>query len=409
MEINNYDLLKRLDSEDYYRYVWRVGGYVRQGIFQNWQEIVDIVNEQFYGENVENYKGESAYRKDYAAAYRFYSSGVFENELGDKHIAELKKQYDELYMMKKQVSDQRREYNKLLATDGRKSNLEEKLLEVVNEINKELPLYKTSDIVVSGNKEAILVFSDWHYGMITDNIWNQYNTDICKKRVWELVEKTKEYLKLFEIKRLHVLSLGDAYHGNIHISCRVASEEDTCDQLMHVAEIMAEAIYQLSINTEIVEFYFCYGNHCRSIQNKNESVHSDNMEKIIPWWIKQRFQNNNKIHVHESDYKEFTLLNVLGYNICAVHGDLDNIKDMAKTINTLFTRKFGKSIDYIISGDKHHAEEFESFDIESIIVRSLCGTDEYANNKRLYSSAGQTLLIMNSDEGRECTRNIKLN
>lgn len=408
MEIDNFDLLKRKDTEDYYRYIWRVGNYVKQGLFQNWQCIVDIINEQLYEDNVENYKSESAYRKDFSAAYRFYSSGIFENELGDKHIAELKKQQEELIKIKKQVSDQRREYIKLLAVDGRNDNLTDELIRCAERLNNEFPLDTPQDVIVTGNREAILVLSDWHYGLVTDNIWNKYNTEICKKRVEELIDKTIEYLKLFQIKRLHILTLGDAYHGNIHVSCRVASEEDTCDQLMHVAEIIAEMIFKLSKNTEDIEFYSCYGNHCRATQIKENSIHSDNFEKIIPWWIKQRLQNNTKVHVHESEYKEFTLLNVLGYSICAVHGDLDNIKNVGVIANTLFTRKFGIPIDYVISGDKHHLEEFESFDIESIIVRSLCGTDEYANNKRLYSSAGQTLLIMNRDEGRECTRNIKL-
>ena len=221
-------------------------------------------------------------------------------------------------------------------------------------------------------------------------------------------KKAIEYIKIFNISHLYVVLLGDAYHGAIHVSCRVASEEDTCDQLMHVSELIAQSLEELSRHVNEIDFYSCYGNHCRTLQRKEESIHSDNMEKILPWWIKQRLQNNTKIKVHESEYKEFTLLNVCGYNICCVHGDLDNIKDTATTFNTLFNRKFGKTIDYIISGDKHHLEEFEAFDIESIIVRSLCGTDDYANNKRLYSSAGQTLIIMSEEEGRECTRNIKV-
>ena len=109
-----------------------------------------------------------------------------------------------------------------------------------------------------------------------------------------------------------------------------------------------------------------------------------------------------------SEYKEFTLVEVLGYNIVCVHGDLDNIREAATTFTTLFTRKFGKTIDMIVSADKHHIEEIEKFNIDAVIVPSLCGTDEYANNKRLYSSPAQTLMIFNRDEGRECTRVIKL-
>jgi hypothetical protein len=207
---------------------------------------------------------------------------------------------------------------------------------------------------------------------------------------------------------LHILLLGDAAHGAIHNSARVASEENTCDQLMHVSEIIAEAVNTLSKYVHTVKVYATYGNHLRTVQNKHDSIHSDNMEKIIPWWLKQRLRDNTKISIIESEYYEFIYLNVLGYDIVAAHGDLEKFKNFGVTVNTLFTKKYGKTIDYTISADKHHIEEFETLGIESILSRSLCGTDDYSNNNRLYSAPGQTLMIFSASEGRECTYNIKL-
>jgi hypothetical protein len=132
------------------------------------------------------------------------------------------------------------------------------------------------------------------------------------------------------------------------------------------------------------------------------------MEKIIPWWLEQRLQNNSRVHIIKSDYYEFIYLNVCGYNIVGAHGDLEKFKQFGLTVNTLFTKKYGKTIDYTVSADKHHIEEFEQIGIESILVRSLCGTDEYSNNNRLYSAPGQTLMIFTPEEGRDGTYNIKL-
>lgn len=210
------------------------------------------------------------------------------------------------------------------------------------------------------------------------------------------------------MRTLHVLLLGDAAHGAIHASARVASEEDVCDQIINVSEIIAEAINTLSQYVQTVNIYATYGNHLRTVQNKNDSIHSDNMEKLIPWWLKQRLRDNPKISIIESEYYEFIYLNVLGYDIVAAHGDLEKFKNFGVTVNTLFSKKYGRTIDYTISADKHHIEEFESLGIESILTRSLCGTDEYSNNNRLYSAPGQTLMIFSSSEGRECTYNIKL-
>jgi hypothetical protein len=329
--------------------------------------------------------------------------------IDNQYSKEIQAQKDELYKLKRQVSDQYREYNKVLVVDARADNLTEKLLESANKLNKERPLDFTGYVKDISDKEAVLFFADWHYGMVTDNIWNTYNTEICKSRVEKLVNKTKEYLETHKVNKLHIVLLGDECHGGIHNSARVKSEEDVCDQLMNVAEIIAQSIEEISTKVNSIDIYSTYGNHMRSIQNKNDSIHSDNMEKIIPWWLEQRLQKNNKVSIKYSEFKEFTRVNILGYKLCCVHGDLDSVKNVGVTVNTIFSRLYNETIDYTVSADKHHLEEFESFDIENVLVRSLCGTDDYANDKRLYSKAGQTLMIFSKDDGRQCTYNIKLN
>lgn len=329
----------------------------------------------------------------------------------DKYFKELQVQRDSIYKEKRKLYDQRREYNKLLTSDARAEHLNEELVKAAYKLNDEKPLtFEEKWFKPNIHKEALLCWADWHYGMVTDNIWNEYNTEICKQRVKKLVEITKEFLQLNSIDVLTILTLGDFAHGGIHTGCRVQSEEDVCDQLMHVSELMAEAINELSTVVNHIDVYSCYGNHMRTIQNKNDSIHSDNMEKVIPWWLRQRLQNNSKVEIIESEYKEFTRVNILGTHICAVHGDLEkDFKKLGVTINTIFSKKFGETIDYTISADKHHIEEFEQLGIKSVLVPCLCGTDDHANNGRLYSDAGQTLIIFNDVYGRECTYPIPLN
>lgn len=369
----------------------------------SWQEVADILNKLLDTEYTE-----SKFRKQFQSFQKMLSANEHRILDDDNYLKEIQSQKDELYKIKRQVSDQRREYNKLLVSDARADHLMEKIIEAADRLNQSIPLKFTDYITDITDKEAVLFLSDWHYGMTTDNIWNTYNTKICKDRVKKLVVKAKDYITLNKAKILHVVLLGDAAHGAIHSSCRVSSEEDTCDQIMNVSEIMAQAIEELSFVTNEVKVYSCYGNHLRTIQDKNDSIHSDNMEKMIPWWLNYRLQNNDKVSIIESEFKEFTKLNILGFNLCCVHGDLDSIKQIGLVVNTIFSKLYGEEIHYTISGDKHHLEEFEQFGIESVIIRSLCGTDEYANNKRLYSYAGQTLMIFNKEDGRESTYNIKL-
>ena len=403
--------LHRLENENEEQFIFRLGQAKDSGnLDMSWDEIANIINKEFRSDESE-YRSEAAYRKPYQQAKRYFEANVFKTFSDkDTYFKELQIQKDAVYKEKRKLYDQRREYNKLLTSDARAEHLNEELVKAANRLNEDQPLiFNEKWFKPNIHKEAIMFWSDWHYGMTTDNIWNKYNTQICKNRVKAFVEMSKEFIRLNNIDILDIVMLGDAAHGSIHTGCRIQSEEDTCDQLMHVSEIMAEAINDLSNVVNHIAVYSCYGNHMRTIQDKKESIHSDNMEKIIPWWIEQRLQNNSKIEIKYSEYKEFTKLNVLGKNICCVHGDLEkDFKQIGVTINMLFSRKFGETIDYTVSGDKHHLEEFEKFDIESILIRSLCGADEHSNNGRLYSRPGQTLMIFNDVYGREATYNIPL-
>ena len=394
--------LKRLDGETQDQYFYRICS-MKESLGFTWPQMTEIFNAEFGCS-----KGDTAYRKQWAAFNKVFNANANKIVGENAYSNELQGQLDEIYKAKRQLWDQRREYNKILTSDARADHLTEKLIEAANLV----PLKNYSDMFTFNNnvsnEEAVLCLSDWHYGQISNNIWNEYNIEICKERVIKLFDKVSSALKEHSIKTLHVVLLGDFVNGAIHTGVRVASEENTCDQLMHVSEVLANFVNALSVDVERVNVYSTYGNHARTIQNKNDSIHADNMERVIPWWLKQRLKVNSKVNIVDSEYYEFIYFNVCGYNIVCTHGDLDKFTDIGVTVNTLFSKKFDKTIDYTFSGDKHHLESFEQFGIESALVGSLCGTDEFANNKRLYSNPMQTLCIFTPEDGKLCTYNIKL-
>ena len=402
------DILKKLPDENESQYIFRVGRAKDAGLIDStWEDLSSRLNMEL-GIDETEWRGSCAWRKRYRVMQQAYDDVFSKQSFNELQLVNIEEQTSELYKIKKQVQDQRRELRNLLTPEARFDNLTSKLIESANRLCEIKPLNFSDCVVGVGDSEAVIAFADWHYGLVTDNIWNQYNINICKKRVSQFVSKAIKYLQRHKVKTAHVMLLGDAAHGAIHVGCRVASEEDTCDQIMHVSEIIAEAINALSAYVSSVNVYAAYGNHLRTIQNKNDSVHSDNMEKLIPWWLEQRLQNNNRVHIIKSDYYEFVYLNVCGYNIVGAHGDLERFKQFGLIVNTVFTKKYGLNIDYTLSADKHHIEEFEQIGIESVLIRSLCGADDYANSRRLYSAPGQTLMIFSPEEGRECTYNIRL-
>lgn len=325
-------------------------------------------------------------------------------------LAEIENKRQELQAERQRYFDQRREYNKALSAKGRSEHLyealersAERLSETIGHAIKQPD--ERGELLWSDN-DAVLVLSDWHYGMTTDNIFNKYNIDIAIQRIQNIVEAAARRISLHDCAKLHIVVLGDMIHGAIHTSARVASEELVCDQLMQASEILAQAIETLSTFAISTEVYMTYGNHARTVQNKSDSIHRDNFERLIPWWVKQRLKDVPNITVSESD-TEFLLVDACGHGIVAAHGDLDNVRSSTRLLPELIRKQYGRYVECVILGDKHHRESFSELGVTSIICGALCGTDDYANEKRLYSTPEQLLLIVNKDDGIDAEYHLK--
>lgn len=391
-------------GENQWQYKWRVYQAKQNGLIDmDWEELSAKIDATLRPD--EPRFNESVYRKESALLHRYWEQ-VFLSERAPNLQAEM----DKLYKARRLLADQRREYNKVLVSDARAEHLGEEMLLAVKRMNEEYPLLSMVANGQSGfsGKEAVLFISDVHYGMTTDNIWNKYNVQICKERLERLTEKAVNTCLFQGIKKLHVVLLGDMVGGAIHVGCRVASEEDTVDQLMHVSELLAQVIDRLASVAPQVEVYSTYGNHARVVANKKDSIHSDNMERILPWWLRERLAMNPRIHVNESPYHEFVKVDVFGEGLVAPHGDLDNVRDAGMVIPALFANVGGAPVKYVVMGDKHHQESYERLGVESYVVGSLCGTDNYANDRRLYSKPSQMMMIFSREEGLECTYNISV-
>ena len=330
-----------------------------------------------------------------------------ENVSDDSLLFDLDSKMRDLRKEKQKFFDQRREFNKVLMEQARWEHIEDMLRDAAAS-----PELRNMKIMPSDygrdcdDTEAILVFSDWHYGMVANNIFNTYNTDICKRRVTQIVSSAIERIKLHKCAKLNIFLLGDFIHGALRASARVASEEYTIDQLMSASEIVAQAIYELAGYVDEVYVYSTYGNHARVVPEKKDSIHCDNMERIIPWWLKCRLSECQNVTVVPGEDTEFIFANVCGYDVCASHGDLDAVRNSPRLLTTLMHKTYGKDIDCIILGDKHHRESFDELGVTAMLCGALCGTDDYANGKRLYSTPSQLLLIYN-DSGLDAEYRLK--
>jgi len=408
---------ERRDGEDAYEYGLRLIAtkVEEQPEDLDWQDIVEALGLDCHRDSLRKAAAVTPY-SGYAVMQHFKKKlGASSDAENIAYINEIEAKTLQMRKEAKRFYDQRREFNKLVDKLGREENLEDRLVAAARDLNETVPLTANKRVIpidtdpyIPHGDEAVLVLADWHYGMVTDNIWQHYDTDVCRKRVETLGYAVVDRLRLQKPKRLHIVILGDMAHGAIHTSVRVASEELVCEQVMQVSEIIARLISYLADEVEETVVHATYGNHLRTVQNKSDSIHADNMERLIPWWLEQRLHDRGDVVFPEAEYYEFLYFDVCGYHVCATHGDLDNVRSAGRTLNTLFQKKYGTGIDYVLLADKHHKEEFEELGIDAMIVRALCGVDDYANDRRLYSTPGQLLLFFRNGVGADAAYQIRL-
>lgn len=293
-------------------------------------------------------------------------------------------------------SKNRSELNKHLKSISDQFLLKELIVEAISKIE---PLkYEFKDLQ-SGESEAVLLLSDWHRGQVSDNFFNKFNNEIFDERVEKLMNKTREYCLLNNIKTIHILTLGDMINGGIHVQTRIESQENLIEQTIGVTEALSHLFNNLSQEFNL-ELYFCRGNHDRVTPSKEEAMNGESFSDIIPWFLKERLKGNNRIHFNENTVDdEIITANVCGQHIIGVHGHKDNFNKAIDNL-ALFTKQIP---DYIVMGHFHHSREADLKGVEMIINPSLCGSDRYAVDVRKFSKAGQKLLMLNKEDGRYAT------
>ena len=275
--------LRRIESESQFDYHKRIiyGKLVDKTLADcDYSELAELLYGQPYSSDVARrmmYGSRKTLELIDSEQIRRVSDSSLLNEIEMKRV--------EIQQERQRFFDQRREFNKLLAQEGRKEHIYESLANAANHLAASVGVVFSDryyNAEASSDDEAVLVFSDWHYGMKTSNVFNSYNTEICKQRVANTVNAAIARVQLHGCRKLHIVILGDLVHGAIHSSARVASEELTCEQLMQASEILAQAIMKLSQYVEETFVYMTYGNHARTVQNKHDSIHRDNLERIVP-------------------------------------------------------------------------------------------------------------------------------
>lgn len=412
--VTNNDIIVK-DGETLHEFRDRVCGLKLRGETDlTWEDVRDVINEvcdvdfseSYYRKNspkwLEQVKESVDDSCDVCQQTSESVDSVAESELDstdeDAKLLELKK-------AKIKLSEERIQNNAYIRRLSREETIKEIAHDAVVQMDnkKILDFEHSDDSFVETDNEAILLLSDWHYGIVCNNFWNKYDTDIAEQRLSKLLKRVVSYCKKNNVHKITVLNLGDLICGRIHLALRLESRIDVITQILRVSEILSEFLAALVRENLTVSYYDCIDNHSRIEPSKPDSLDLETLARIIPWYLKERLKK--VVYISDNTYGEDIItLECNGYSIAGVHGDKDTPQQVADSISMVTRQKY----DLICSAHSHHHSEDEKNYTEIISNGSLMGTDSYAKGKRLTSRPSQTLIITTPISVREIVYKIDL-
>lgn len=391
-------MLKRYEGESENHFIWRVYKYRDDtGELSN-VECGKICNDEL-GLNYD----ESRHRKKYEAFISIWSEVKDEysrNKALSKRLEEIQDREDKLYKTKVKTLDQLREKRKLLRDEARIEALME-FAEYIASMQEPIE-FKRYSTVKGGGKSAILSISDWHIGKVIKNYWNDFDQDIAVKRIELLANKVIDYAKLANVSDLYILNLGDLIEGHIRVTARVNAEFDALEQTMIASELIVKLLQTLH-GSGLKLYYGCVlDNHSRLTPNYKDHIEKENFGKLINWHVKSRIRDSGITVLDNLIDDNIGLIEVNGKNIYYVHGHLDNPSSVIQDLSL----STGIKADYVFMAHYHKRYVDEKYFSKIFINGSLCGTDEFAKNKRLFSKASQSLMVINGNDEIDISINL---
>jgi hypothetical protein len=400
---------KKLENENFHKYIWRMDELVQSGKYKNWKEIVLFVNRELFGEDESQYRDESAYRKAVKYARDFYEAGVF--GVGeDEYYQKLKNEKREIQKIKTQVQTEKIEYSRWLREEARDELITEKICNAISSLE---PLDIPQHIYPVHNSRAYaLAFGDEHYGVefelngLFGDILNAYSPKIFEDRMWDLFDQTVEIIEKEDISILNVFSMGDFSDGILRASQLMKLRYGVVDGTIKYADFISNWLNELTKYAQ-VRYQSTNGNHTelRMLGQPKGTFAEDNMGKVVSEFIKIRLKDNPNFTYIENPtgyiYEE-----LVGFPILGIHGEVKNMDAAIKEFSSIY----GIHIKYLLAGHLHHNKTEEvGVNQEVINVGSIIGIDKYSLSLRKTSNASAKLLVFEQDKGKVCEYIFKLN
>lgn len=311
----------------------------------------------------------------------------------------------ELSQAKRELQNQRREFNKikreLLDQSLYRNELEAALREAISDFKANGYDYPQSNLNVSDelkftqNEDNALVvsLSDWHIGCEFKTSYNEFSYKIVTNLVAEYLSKIERLIDNYSIENVLLLNLGDIIENFYmrNFSQSFEAEFDFSTQQAKAIELVSWFVKKLCLDHPQTHFSYSAvaGNHDRMNGNKKEVVYGDSFQTILNLFLKNLPLENFEVIEQDSPVKGS--VSFADVNIAFEHGDRLNLND--KHIMATVSQRDGRVYDALLVGHLHHYQAVENNGL-FVMSGSLKGTDTYSESLNLRADRSQACLLI---------------
>lgn len=308
----------------------------------------------------------------------------------------------ELSQAKRELQNQRREFNKikreLLDESIYRNELEKAVKEALSDFKANGYDYPQESLIGSneqdlGDNALVASLSDWHIGCRFRTSYNEFSYKIVSDLVAEYLSKIERLIDVYGVKNVLLLNLGDTIEHTYmrNFSQSFEAEFDFSTQQAKAIELVSSFIKKLCLDYPQTKFFYSAvsGNHDRMNGNKKDLIYGDSFQTILNLFLKNLPLNNFEVIEQDSPVKGS--ISFYGVNIAFEHGDRLNLND--KHIMATVSQRDGRVYDALLVGHLHHYEVREDNGL-FVMSGSLKGADTYSESLNLRADRSQACLLI---------------
>ena len=390
-----------LDQKTYEQLLTDIDGKINGENDYDWSELKDKYNVKCNPDTIR--KGSSTifggkfrteYSKTKMASENNKNFGDINPEL-DAKIQEMRKE-------KIKLSDARVEYNRLIRQEARKESYLDMVRKIISEevAPMNIPIHYN---LSNSSTDLLCHFTDIHTGIEIHNWKNNFDQDELKKRIEKYTSDILDIRGLHESENCYLV-IGEILSGLIHNNLRLQNNMDLIEQFKYISELISAMLYRMANHFNHIYVYVTPGNHSRVSPKKEDSLDGENMDILLPFYLKARMQNIKNISICDNTVEpEIAMFNIRGNNVFAAHGHKDSPVNVVQN----FTLMFGIKPDIVLLGHRHLNGLSTVYDTKIIESGSMSGTDNYATSIRKANRPEQTVSVI-GDNGLICLYDVQL-